>query len=77
MNPVSSFWKIWTNTTAEKAKQPQDEQDYDNGPHNVFLLIFLMGISCRPQATIKNHQDLDLLTSLKRFLPSFFLHPLG
>ena len=33
MNPVSSFWEIGTNTTAEKAKQPQDEQDNDYGPH--------------------------------------------
>ena len=40
MNPVSSFWKIWTNTPAEKAKQPQDEQDNDNGPHNVISPYF-------------------------------------
>jgi len=39
MDPVSSFWETWTDPTAEKAKQPQDEQDNDNGPHNFFLLI--------------------------------------
>ena len=37
MNPASSFWEFWTDTPAEKAKQPQDEQDNDNGPHNFFL----------------------------------------
>jgi len=37
MNPASSFWEFWTDTPAEKAKQPQDEQNNDNGPHNFFL----------------------------------------
>jgi hypothetical protein len=36
MDPTACLWKTWHNAPAEKAKQPQDDQNYDDSPdHNI------------------------------------------
>jgi hypothetical protein len=34
MDPAACFWKSWTNVPTEKAEQPQDNQDHDDGPQH-------------------------------------------
>jgi hypothetical protein len=34
VNPTANLRKVWADPAAEKAEQPQDNQDYDNGPQH-------------------------------------------
>jgi hypothetical protein len=35
MDPVTGARKPWAEISAEEAEQPQDEQNYDDGPQHV------------------------------------------
>jgi hypothetical protein len=37
--PISGARETWNDPPAEKAKQPQDEQNYDDGPQHEILLL--------------------------------------
>jgi hypothetical protein len=34
VNPIAGLREAWTDSSTEKAEQPQDEQDYDDGPQH-------------------------------------------
>jgi hypothetical protein len=34
MDPAAGSRKSWADSAAEKAQQPQNKQDYDNGPNH-------------------------------------------
>jgi hypothetical protein len=37
MNPTASAWEAWTYVPTEKAKQPQDYENYNDSPqHEIF-----------------------------------------
>jgi hypothetical protein len=34
VDPIAGLWEAWADPPTEKAEQPQDEQNYDDGPYH-------------------------------------------
>jgi hypothetical protein len=34
MDPIAGAWESWADTPTKETKQPQDDQDYYDSPHN-------------------------------------------
>jgi len=48
MDPAASFWEPWADVAAQKTKQPQNDKNRDNSPHEISPINDLLNLNIGP-----------------------------